>query len=777
MKSRITAIALCVSMVLSLPFSVLAAEYATRGETADMLLNAADDYNPSVRRSDIIKGYEDGELHEDWSVTRAEALVMLERAFGLLPKPTGHNARVALTADDFSDIPQWADDELKNVFDSGIVAGTADGIFSPYDNVTKEQLEIFIKRVYSLYGTNEKDDFYAAVNKDILNNIEIKPGRVIAGTLFDLADESTANVSKIINEVTALTYEKGTKEQKISDMYKSIMDKDTRNKVGIEPIKKYLDMADAAENTADLVNLQKTLFEEVCVLPYTGFMISVDPKDSRQYVLGFSCFTPSMSKSIYTAGTEVQTEAYLKYLRTLLMLGGENEEDARKHAKDYYDFEKQLAEVMLNNEDYANIDKVYNVYTLDEIDDMFENIDIKAVFDMIGLKREDKIIIRDVELIKKFAQMFNNDNIDVLKTAAKVSGLMSIGGVLNDDFIKASEVFNQEMLGVSGSYTDEERAAMTLQSIMPEYIGKIYAEKYFDEQSKKDVENMIYDIISVYRERIDSLDWMSDETKEKAKKKLETMNVKVGYPDKWDTYLDNVEITGDSYFENIIRISKAQYEWGISLQGTTVDKTRWAMYPFTVNACYVASSNDITFPAAILQPPMYDKNASYEENLGAIGYFIAHEITHAFDNNGAKYDENGNAANWWTEEDYAAFESLCEKVVEFYDGQEGIPGVPMNGRLTLSENVADLGAAACLTEVVSRMENPDYKKLYTSMAKTWAASRTRAYSEYLRGVDVHSDEKIRVNCVLPNLDEFYDAFGITEGDGMYVAPENRVKIW
>ena len=215
----------------------------------------------------------------------------------------------------------------------------------------------------------------------------------------------------------------------------------------------------------------------------------------------------------------------------------------------------------------------------------------------------------------------------------------------------------------------------------------------------------------------------------------------------------------------------------IELQNKPVDKTEWIMYPFTVNACYSATSNDITFPAAILQAPMYDVNASYEQNLGGIGYIIAHEITHAFDNNGAKFDENGNASDWWTQEDYDAFQKLCEEMISFYDGKEGIPGIPMDGALTLSENVADQGAASCVTEIVAGLEDPDFKTLYKSMANCWAATASREYCQYAAQADVHSTEKLRVNRVVVNCDEFYEAFDIEEGDGMWVAPEDRVHIW
>ena len=754
--------------------------YATRGEVADMLLLAADDYNPSVERSDIIKGYGgDGELHEDWNINRAEALVMLSRAFGTLPELTGHNARVALKSGNFTDIPDWAKSELQPVLDAGIAAGTAEGIFSPSDDVTKEQMNLFIQRVYALYGTNEKDDFYAAVNKDALNTLEIKPGHVVAGTLFDLQDESTTQVDEIIKEVTSGEWENGTKEQKIADFYNNVLDTESRNKIGVAPIKPYLEMIDGANNITELMDIQNTLMEKLYCAPFAAFSLTIDFKDSTRYMPVFGAYNPNMTKDFYISGTEPQKAAYLKYLKTVMELAGEDVTDAQ--LEDYYNFEKTLAEKMLNTEDMGDVDKIYNPYTLEEIQSLFPSVDTEKLLTSSGIKKEDKYLIPDVGLTEEFARLITDENIEVLKTAAKLTVILNYGTMLNTEFVDASNVFNQEFLGVSGTYSDEERAAIIVSSVMPEYIGQIYAEKYFTEEAKQDVLKMVEDIISVYKNRINNLTWMSDETKQKAIRKLDTMEIKIGYPDNWDTYLDDVQIKsesdGGSYFENMLSVAEGSKEELSKLQGTPVDKTEWAMYPYTVNACYVATSNDITFPAAILQPPMYDVNASYEENLGSIGYIIAHEITHAFDNNGAKFDENGNATDWWTAEDYKAFEKLCENMVAFYDGCESVPGIAMNGKLTLSENVADQGAVQCITEVVSGLENPDYKALYRSMANAWASTRTREYADYASKIDVHSDEKLRVNRVVVNCEEFYKAFDIKEGDGMYVPEDERVKIW
>ena len=777
LKKLITAILTAAMLLGSTAFA--ADMYATRGEVADMLLSAADDYNPSVRRSDIIKGYDDGELHEEWNVTRAETLVMLKRAFGELPTPTGHNARVALPQGSFTDIPDWAKTELKNVFDAGIAAGTAEGIFSPSDDVTKEQMNLFIQRVYALYGTNAKDDFYASVNKDALNTLEIKPGRVLAGTLFDLQDESTAQVNEIIKEVTSGKWAKGTKEQKIADFYNNILDIESRNKIGVAPIKPYLEMIDGANNVTELMNVQNTLMEELYCALFAAFSLTVDFKDSTKYMPIFGVYNPNMTKDFYLSAAEAQKAAYLKYLKTVMELAGEEITDAQ--LEEFYNFEKNLAEKMMNTEDMGDVDKIYNIYTLDEIQALFPSVNTEKLLTSSGIQKEGKFLITDVSLTEEFAHLLTDENIGVLKTSAKLSVILSYGAILNTEFVDASNVFNQEYLGVSGTYSDEERAAITVSTVMPDYIGEIYAEKYFTEKAKQDVLKMVNDIISVYKKRIGNLTWMSDETKKKAICKLDTMKIKIGYPDNWDTYLDDVEIKsvsdGGSYFENMLAIAEASKNELSKLQGKSVDKTEWAMYPYIVNACYSATSNDITFPAAILQPPMYDVNASYEENLGSIGYIIAHEITHAFDNNGAKFDENGNAADWWTAEDYAAFEKLCEKMVTFYDGCESVPGIPMNGKLTLSENVADQGAVQCITEVASGLENPDYKALYSSMAKAWASTRTREYAQYAASVDLHCDEKLRVNRTVVNCEEFYKAFDIKTGDGMYVPEDERVKIW
>lgn len=777
---RLTALFLIIS-IISLPFSVFAQDsFVNRGEVAEMLLEAADFYNPGVVKSDIMKGYEDGLLHEERSVTRAEALVMLSRAFGDLPELTGHNERVALTAENFTDIPSWAQTELEEVFDRGIVAGTSKGKFSPDSNVTKKQMELFIERTYALYGTNPKDDFYAYVNKDTLNELEIYSGNLSAGTIENLQIETVSQVDFILEDILINDHKYGTPEQKIADLFFCIVDSNSRNEQGIKPIKKYLDMIDDANNISELTNLEYIISEELCTTSFLGFSLGIDLDDSTKYVLCFGGMSPLMNKEFYFEEGEKQ-DAYIELLTTLLKLGEESEEEASFNAKEYFELEKELAAVMLDSEGRNDISRMYTPSTFGKIESMYPDFDMDKVLEYSGLSKSDKVLVLDIDMAEKFSEIYNQSNFNALKTAMKLSLLYSLGGLLSGDFKLASYKFESVVMGAEGFHDVYQDAVLVVKNVMPEYISKRYVDMFFDEKSKKDVEQMTRDIIDIFKRRIDNLTWMSEETKEKAKLKLDTMNMKIGYPEYQGSFIDNVDIIprekGGTYFSNMIAISKEARKQLKSVQLSKVDRDAWAMPPYTVNAGYDPSRNEIVIPAAMLQSPFYDKNASYEENLGGIGYVIAHEVTHAFDPNGAQFDEFGNVNNWWTDEDYEAFGLLCDKAAAFYQGEEPIPAVQTNGRLTLNENIADIGGVACITQLAKEKGKTDYKALYTSVARAWAGTSFREYAEYLSQVDVHSNGKIRVNRVLVNFPEFYEAFDITKGDGMYVPPEERITVW
>lgn len=770
------------ALLASLP-AALAADSeipAARGAVCAALVAAADDYNPGVTAADVMHGDPDGNLRENDPVTRAEALVMLQRAFGGLPAPQGDNARKGYPASNFTDVPAWAQEELADVFAAGIVAGTSSTTFSPDENVTMEQLDKFIHRTYTLFGSNLKDDFYASVNKNWLDSSVIPAGQSSTGTLYEKMYD-TEPLNTLIERTVANPV--GEDAQRIAALYTNILDWDARNTAGIEPIRPYLEAAEAAQSVDEVMAVKKQIAENLAGNALVGFTLSADAKDSTRYTVGFAAFSPSLSKDVYANGGS-QKDAYLTYIQTLFEIGGADEASAAADAQRIWEMEKELSSHALDRQDYGNVDKTYNVYTMDELKSLYPTLDLDDIYAQSGLARsDDQIVVSDVGLLEASPKYFTEEHLADLKAYLRLTILAGYGGMLSQDFLDASDAYQEAFLGISGTLSDEAMATQLVQQYLSDELGRLYAAEYFSEEAKADVEDMVYDFIDIYEDRIRSLDWMSNATKAKAIEKLGALGVKVGYPDegKWNDYFKGVTLKtadeGGSYFDNVITMMKAQQQMLIEWQGQPVNKDLWPMAAYTVNACYVPSSNEIVFPAGILQAPLYDVNASREENLGGIGYVIAHEITHAFDNNGAKYDKNGNAADWWTAEDYAAFQQLCDEVTAFYDGVEAAPGITCSGALTLSENIADLGAAQCILEAAQRETNPDLEAMFRAMANTWCSTMPRETAAYYTTVDVHAPDKLRANRVLQTLDAFYTTFGITEGDGMWIAPEDRVAIW
>ena len=779
---RFASLLLALSLALSLAVGCFAQDAAiTRGEAAKLLLQAADDYNPGLKTEDILKGYPDGKLEEDGALTYAQALIMIDRAFGGLPSPIGDSARTAAGTQGFSDMPAWGGEALTSALASGIVTGGADGLMHPGKQLTKQGFQTLLARVYALKGANLKDDFYAAVNKKWLDQSDIPAGLTLNGPFYGLSLTVTQQVAKLITDIAAKPQTPGTPEAKIKALYDCVMDVDAREKAGVSPIQTYLDDMENAKTLQELITADCRMQKELGISTLLGFGLTPDFADSNRKIVAFSAFSASMTKDFYENGTQEQTQAYLEYLSKLLTLSGLSEQDAASRAKLVYAAEKAVMKASYDPQDYGDVDKINNIYAFSDIQRQFPKVSLAKVYEATGLAAADRILVLDPGAMKAAAGYFTDADLPTLKALSRAGLVMAVGGCLNQEFTDASFDFNEQYLGIAMRQSTEQLAAQQVQGLLADYLGRAYVTAHFSEKAKQDVEEMIGEFIAIYKARIESLDWMSASTKQKAIRKLDTMKIKVGYPDSWDTYLDQADIKspaeGGSFFWNVISIQKAATQKSLAEQSKPVDKSTWAMQPFTVNACYSATSNDITFPAAILQAPLYDVNASREENLGGIGYIIAHEITHAFDNNGAKFDENGNAANWWTQADYAAFQQKCAQVANFYDGLEVCPGVACSGVLTISENVADLGAAQCVLAAAKELKNPNLDKLFRAVANTWASTTSRQMREYLAVTDVHAPDKLRCNRVLQTLDEFYTVYNIQPGDGMWIAPETRVTVW
>lgn len=766
---------LLLALVLALGALPAQAAELTRGEAAQTLLSAAQDYNPDVQSADILKGYPDGSLDLDGAVTRAQALVMLTRAFGGFAAPAGDNARAALPADSLTNVPAWAAEELSSVLNAGFADGDANEV------MTAEALETLLRRAYAAKGTNLKDDYYAAVNKSWLDGSDLPVGLSINGPFYGLSLTVNDQIAALIRDIDAHEQTPGTAEAKIKALYDCVMDADGRAAAGVAPIQKYLDAIENARTLSELVAADVRMQEELGISTLLGFGLTTDLADSSRKITAFSLIGAGMDKDLYANGADAQKKAYSTYLATLLTLSGLDADEAAQRASSSYETEALISAASLDPQDYSNVDKIYNLFTLDELRALLPNVDLDAVLAASGIENAERIMVSDVGALKAAAALYDDAHLALLKTAARLALLQSVATSLNQEFMDAYFDFVLSYYGMDARQSNEQIAAQQVQALLADYLSRAYVDEYFSAAAKADVEEMIGEFIAIYKERILAQDWMSAETKAEAVKKLDAMGVKVGYPDSWDSYLDRVEIKapagGGSFFSNVIAIQMAMKKDALAHQNDAPDKSEWIMTPFTVNACYDPTANDITFPAAILQSPLYDVNASREENLGGIGYIIAHEITHAFDNNGAKFDENGSAADWWTAEDYAAFQQKCEAVRAWYDGQEVYPGIACSGVLTVSENVADLGAAKCIVAAAKKLEAPDFDKLFRAVANTWASTSTRQMREYLAVTDVHAPDKLRCNRVLQTLAEFYTTYGIQSGDGMWTAPETRVSVW
>lgn len=752
-------------------------EKVTVGEAADYLVKAADAYTENPDRSEILAGYEE---KENEPLTREQCLVMISRAFGTLPKPQGNNARIRDKDVSYSDVPESAQEAAANLLQGGILVNTEDGLLKPKEEVTFQEMDTITRRIYALMGSSLKDDFYNTVNKKELDTKEIPAGETDAGSTYDLRIKVSREINEIIQEIASGSgYEDGSREQKIKGLYLSALDYGRRNELGAEPIRKYLDALDQAQNIEQLSASQIESLRDILSGGLFSYMYMTDFRDSQKKTATvMSPLEPILSEEDFedTKGAAYMAMAELN--ETLLKLSGESAEDAHRHNEEYMQFQKKMLAYMPAPEDYQDSSKMNKVVTLEEFKAMLPNVDVEEMIKVQGYKLPEEINIMSPGLFEGFCRELQDESsFNAIKTGLKLNMITSNYLNLSDDFREAFDRYNEETIGQAPSESSPEEVACALvQNSLSGYIEQLYVEKYFPEEAKKDVENMVKQFIEVYKERVKGLDWMGEETKEKAVEKLDGMHFLIGYPDEWEDSLKDLKITGD-YFQNQIEISKLQNAASLREAEEGTSKRKMALPATEVNAYYDQFSNTMCFPAAILQAPNYDVNASMEENLGHIGAVIAHEITHAFDNNGARFDKDGKESDWWTEKDYENFQNLCRKAEDFYDGWEAAPGIAISGSQTLGENIADIGGVACALEVLKQTDDPDYDKFFRAYAQFWLKCTTRERTLGLQSADEHSPSNLRVNRVLSNFQEFYDTYGIQEGDGMYVPPQDRIHIW
>lgn len=628
-----------------------------------------------------------------------------------------------------------------------------------------------------------QDDFYEYVNQDLLDQITLQATDAHWDWFGELNAIVSEEMDQIIEELAAdgQTYPKGSSEQKIKDMYECVSNMENRNQTGLGPLQPHIDTIRNAANIAEYVDALARLSEEFGFSSIVGgYGIRQDRADSSEYAV-YMMYADTLIGKEYIENEESKeyVDLYFKYVNDMLTEYGMTEEEAAASTQSIERLLRDICASTLRTEQLYDPNITYNVYTEEELQQLYTNVDIPAMLETLRIKGQDKYIVMDVEQAKKINSLLVEENLQALKDYSTFVLLNDTAEYTTANFAKLIDDMDNAMYGITQSWEDELIWKRLTQDMLPWDFGTIYVKEHFSAEDKEAVEEMIEQILDEYEVIIRKQEWMSEATREKAIKKLETMQIKIGYPDVWPAALDMMQVTpiseGGSLLSNWLVSMQVMMEDSLNRLGTKVDKTDWDVTPQTINALYSPSNNEIIFPAAILQAPFYDSENSVGANLGGIGFVIAHEISHAFDSSGALYDENGNYDVWWTEEELAEYDRMSQSIVEYYSNYE-IMGMKVNGEQTLMENIADLGAMTCITSIIG--DDPyALDDAFTQMTFNWAAEDTASFMMYMLNTDTHAPDKIRVNAVLSSCDAFYEVYDIKETDDMYVAPEDRVGIW
>ncbi|HEY0897375.1 MAG TPA: M13 family metallopeptidase [Sphingobacteriaceae bacterium] len=633
------------------------------------------------------------------------------------------------------------------------------------------------------------ENFFQFANGTWMKNTVIPASETGWGSFYTLYDENQQNLRKILDEVSAGKHDRGSLEQKVGDLYKSGMDTVAIDKRGYEPVKALLARIDAVRDVQGLIALSADSFKEGDGFLF-GFSVGPDDRISTKNALNFYQTGLGLPNRDYYFNNDKETmavrDAYKKYITRLFTLTGKDQASAASVADDIVKLETEIAGSHFTPVELRDPVKNYNKFTVAEFQKQIPNIPLSDVLNRIGAKT-DTVLVSQPKYYQALNGLLRSRPLELWKNKLKFELLNGSASSLSKDFRDARFDFAGRTL--NGQKEQKERWKLMVEDTdggLGELLGQLYVEKYFPKEAKDRMLSLVNNLQKVYEGRIKNLDWMSEETKSRALAKLNAFTKKIGYPDKWKDY-DDVEIAADKYYENKVSIARHHYKEIMDRLGKPVDKTEWGMTPPTVNAYYNPSFNEIVFPAGILQFPFFDANADDAINYGAIGAVIGHEMTHGFDDQGSQYDKDGNLKDWWTKEDAAKFKQKASVVVDQYGQFTVLNGLKVNGKLTLGENLADIGGLAIAYEAFKNTEqgkgntaidgfSPD-QRFFLSFAQVW---RIKDRDERLRmriSLDPHAPEMYRVNGPLSNMPAFYEAFGVKPGDKMYREEGQRVKIW
>lgn len=610
------------------------------------------------------------------------------------------------------------------------------------------------------------------------------------GSFDMLAENNREQLKGLIVEIAAGQNAQGTIGQKIGDIYNLAMDSVKLNADGVTPIQADLEKIASVKDKSEIVPLMAELTHSG-VFPYFSFYVGADIMDSKSNL--FQLYQGGISlgeKEYYLDNDDVTVNIrnkYKEHIVKMFQLAGFDEAAAKKKMEAVMDIETRIAKASFSAVEQRNPAANYHKMSLDELKKEIPGIDWDAFLNGIGVKGVTELSVSQVDPIKEVEKIINSLPVENQIAYMQWSLIDRAAGYLSDDLVAQNFDFYGKTL--SGKQTNQprwKRAVSTVNGVLGEAVGQMYVEKYFPAAAKERMVQLVKNLQTALGERIRNLEWMGDSTKIKAIEKLNSFYVKVGYPDKWRDYT-GLNIEKDSYWANVKRATEFELDYMLSKAGKPVDRDEWGMTPQTVNAYYNPTTNEICFPAGILQYPFFDMNADDAFNYGAIGVVIGHEMTHGFDDQGRQFDKDGNLKDWWTAEDAKRFEERAQVMVNFFDSIQVLPGLNANGSLTLGENIADHGGLQVSFQAFKNATKdaplpvkdgftPE-QRFFLSYAGVWAGNIRDEQIRLQTKSDPHSLGRWRVNGALPQIGAWYDAFGIKEGDPMYLAPEKRVSIW
>lgn len=610
------------------------------------------------------------------------------------------------------------------------------------------------------------------------------------GSFDKLREDNQKQIKELIEELGKTEHPKGSVAEKIGSLYKIGMDSVKINKDGYGPIKGELANIAAINTTEDVIKKVASL-RRYASDPFIGSYIGADDKNSKMNILHIYQAGLGLGDRDYYLLQDDHSvklrESYINLIKTQFVNAGFTPEQSAKAAASVMKVETALATAHFPKEKTRIPELNYHKLNVDQLNDSVAAFDWKLFFDGIGAINLKSLNVAQIEPIAVSVNLIETTPLEDTKAYLSWCLINSAAGYLSDNFVNANfDFYGKQLSGALSIQPRWKRTVSTVDESLGEAVGQMYVEKYFPAKAKKRMLKLVDNLKISLGERIENLEWMSAETKAKAKEKLSTFIVKIGYPDKWRSY-NALEIKDDSYWANIVRSSGFEYDYNMGKLDQPVDNTEWFMTPQTVNAYYNPTTNEICFPAGILQPPFFYMDGDDAINYGAIGVVIGHEMTHGFDDQGSKYDKDGNLANWWTEEDKSRFEERTKVLVTYFDSIKVLGDLRANGTFTLGENIADHGGLQVSYNAFVKTKNGKSKKqsegytpqqrFFLSYANLWAGNVRDEEIVRLTKIDPHSLGKWRVNGALPHISAWYEAFGITEKDAMYLPEKERASIW